>query len=146
MNTKEASAIFNIPEKELRRLCKENKVSGAKLVKGKYEIPDDTLMIITDENAKAFLFQLLKFKNNPDLVLSYKGFDTVEKRHIWHSYLLNQGFISLCSFIGDTRNWLNNMTITDDGLGEIFGTGKQNKLLNMSISPTVNVNIASLVL
>ena len=146
MNTKEASMLFGIPEKEVRRLCNENKIAGVKLVKRRYEIPDETLMIITDNNAKAFLFQLLKYKNNPNLVLSVKGFDTVEKRRIWHTYLQNQGYISLCPFVEDTRQWLSNMTITDDGLKELFGTNTQGRLMRLNLSPTVNINIGSLVI
>ncbi len=45
MTTKEAETNFNIPEKVIRKLCKEGKIKGAKKANGKYKIPDDAVMI-----------------------------------------------------------------------------------------------------
>ncbi len=86
-----------------------------------YDIPNDTLMIISDENAKAFLFQLLKYKNNPGLVLAAFGCNDEKKLEIWRDYLINQGFVSNCNKQNNLKDFLNAIQLTDKGLEFVFG-------------------------
>lgn len=139
MTTKEASTNFNIPEKIIRALCKEGKIKGAKKENGKYEIPNGTVMIITDETARAFLYQLLKYKNNPELVLSSAGCDSEQKMEVWQEYLVNQGLVSYCEKKKKLKDLLDAVQITDKGLQFLFGKNSYNILVNLK--PTINVNI-----
>ncbi len=139
MTTKEAEGSFNIPEKAIRKLCKEGKIKGAKKINGKYEIPNDMVMIITDEAARAFLYQLLKYKNNPELILSSAGSDDEQKIELWREYLINQGLVSKCGKKKQLKDLLDAIQITDKGLEFLFGKNSYKILVNLN--PTVNVNI-----
>ena len=144
MTTKKASEIFNIPERKIRKLCQQNKIHGVSKPNGRYEIPDSTSIIITDDNARAFLYQLIKYKNNPGLVLSVAGLDTETKRLEWHMYLLEQGLIGQCEFCPDLRELLTRMVLTDKAIELVFGKQTNGLLSRLSLEPAININIACL--
>ena len=144
MTTKEAAEHFNLSEKVVRTLCKEKKILGVTKPNGKYLIPDNTVMIVTDENARAFLLQLVKYKNNPGIILSNAGADTEEKLHTWHEYLLSQGLVGPCEFSANYRTLLDGMSLTDKGFDVVFGKQQHISLRGFTIEPAINVNIACL--
>ena len=144
MTTKEAADCFNLNERVVRTLCKENKIHGVTKINGKYVIPDESIMIITDENAKAFLLQLLKFKNNSDMTLSSAGADTEDKLRTWLEYLISQGLIGFCEFSPDYRTLLTRMSLTDKGFDVVFGKKQYFTLSGLTVEPSVNINIACL--
>ena len=139
MTTKDAEKVFLIKEREIRKLCKEKKIKGVNKIKGKYDIPDDTVMIITDEMARAFLYQLLKYKNNPGIVISSAGCDDEQKVEIWRDYLIDQGLTSKCDKKLVIKDLLDSVQLTDKGLQCVFGKANYKALINLK--PEVNFNI-----
>ena len=138
MTTKQAADNFNMEEREIRKLCKEGKIHGVRKVKNRYEIPDETAMIITDENARAFLWQLLKFKNNSNIVLEDSFADTNEKLNAWYIYMTEQGFVGRCEYAGELKELLRKLQLTEKGFTMIAG-----KMANgIHIEPNFNVNLA----
>ena len=74
MTTQEASELFRIDKKIISDLCKQGLVHKAfKNKSKKWDIPDDTRVIL-DKNAIAqILFQILKVKNKKDTPVSLKS-------------------------------------------------------------------------
>lgn len=141
MTTKQASDTFCIPVRTIRDLCRQNKIADVVKNGREYIIPDDTPVIITDDKAKAFLLQLLKFKNNPDIVLSQCGIDSEQKGRTFLRYLLSQNLIGECDYCDDYRQLLRNMQITDHGFDFLLGSiAKEPKSININIEVSNNVN------
>jgi hypothetical protein len=138
MTTKQAADNFNMEEREIRKLCKEGKIHGVRKVKNRYEIPDETVMIITDENARAFLWQLLKFKNNPSIILEESFADTDEKLSAWYTYLTEQGLAGGCGYVGKLKELLKKMQLTEKGFATIAGKTAH----SIHIEPHFNINLA----
>ncbi len=137
MTTKQASEIFNMDRRTIQQLCKEGKIHGVRKVKNQYEIPDETAMIITDEDARAFLWQLLKFKNNPDIVLEESLADTNAKLNTWHNYLIEQGLVGSCEYANKLKELLERMKLTDKGFAMVVGK----KVRSIHIEPHLNLNV-----
>ncbi|MDO4492441.1 MAG: helix-turn-helix domain-containing protein [Clostridia bacterium] len=146
MTTKEAAEKFGISNKTVSKLCSENKIHGVEKINGKYRIPDETEMIITDDAAKAFLIQVLKLKNNPDITLPVAGYETEEKKKVWYGYLLNQGLIGECALCADAGQWMQGMSLTDKGLETILG--KKNAWMQLQavlkVSGSLNIGIVNI--
>lgn len=139
MTTKEAAERFGIKEREVQKQCREGKIAGASKHGRGYYIPDDTLLILTDEAVCDFTRLLLKYKNNPGMILSNSGaLDTVQKRRIWYEYLMREGIIGNCEFSEDLNTMLNRMQLTDEGLEIAF---KKIKFSTIKSSTTVNVPV-----
>lgn len=79
MTTKEASDKFNLSEGTIRTLCKNGKILGVTKHNRCYVIPDDTAIIVKDSDVRVLLHRLLKYKNNPNSILSITSLDTTEK-------------------------------------------------------------------
>lgn len=147
MTTKDAASIFNIDEKKIRTLCKENKIHGVtreKGEKGRYVIPDETVLIVTDENARYFLYQLLKFKNNPKMIFPVACLDSTEKLNAWYEYLREQGLIGDCEFSSDLNTLLSRMSLTEEAIAMVFGKKDSSILDKIHFNPAFNFNVASL--
>ncbi len=113
MTVKEAAAKFNLSERKIQNLCKEGKIHGVTKPNRAYHIPDETVIIITDENAQAFLWQLLKFKNNANIILQGNFADNETKLRAWHKYMIEQGLVGECEYSSDLRTLLSKVYITD---------------------------------
>lgn len=145
MTTKEAASIFNIDERTIRALCKEQKINGVTRGKnGRYIIPDDTTLIVTDENARYFIYQLIKFKNNPKMVFPVRNLDEPEKLRVWYEYLRDQGLIGNCQFSTDLNTLLSQMSLTEEAIAMVFGQKKSSVLDKIHFNPSFNLNVASL--
>ncbi len=141
MNVKEASASFHIPESTIRKLCKENKIPGVRKEKGTgYIIPGNTKMIITDQVAKAFLWQLLRYKNNNGIVLCVASWDTPEKLEMIRSHLIKQNWVGNCKPSDSLPALLNEMQITDEGWKFLLGE-KTFAKAQISLNPSIPINI-----
>ena len=78
MTVREASEMFHIDEKEVRKNYKARMIIGAANINGKVYIPDDTTIIPNKKDIQSFLFQILQKKNNKDYVFSRKLNPTVK--------------------------------------------------------------------
>lgn len=147
MTTKEAASVFNIDERIIRTLCKENKIHGVTREKGengRYVIPDETVLIVTDENARYFLYQLLKFKNNPKMIFPVACLDREEKLKAWYGYLREQGLIGDCEYSSDLNTLLSRMSLTEEAIAMVFGKKNSSMLDKLHFNPSfhlINVNI-----
>ena len=138
MTTKQAADKFNMGKREIQKLCKEGKIHGVRKVGNRYEIPDETAMIITDENARTFLWQLLKFKNNPNIILEGSFADTDEKLKAWHTYMTERNLVGSCQYASELKELLMTMQLTEKGFEMI--TGKTAS--NIHIEPSFNIDFA----
>ena len=145
MTTKEAAERFDIKERIIQKLASEGKIAGTQKVRGCYEIPNDTAIIITDQMARAFLLKLLKLKNNPgELVSTYDLLDEKISR-TWYRYLLEQEVIGDCEYTPDPRELMLRMKLTNKGLEAVVGKRTLIKIENVSIAPTfyIGCNVAT---
>lgn len=97
MTIKDASQKFGLTKDTLYKLCRESKAGHIKFVNAIknicWEISDDTEVIMTKEQIRFSLVQILKYKNNSQCVLSRKTFPDKRESKIF-DYLCELGFIS----------------------------------------------------
>lgn len=70
MNIKEAAEKFGLDETEIKNRKKDGMIFGVRTVKNRVIIPDETVIIPSKQEIQAFLFQILKYKNNPNVTIS----------------------------------------------------------------------------
>ena len=68
MTVYEASEMFHLDEKEVRKNYRARMIIGARNINGKVYIPDDTSITPSKKDIQSFLFQILQKKNNKDYV------------------------------------------------------------------------------
>ena len=132
------AAKFNLSERKIQTLCKEGKIHGVTRPNRAYHIPDETAIIITNENAQAFLWQLLKFKNNANIILQSHFADNETKLRAWHRYMIEQGLVGECEYSSNLKTLLEGMQITDAGFELLPGYKSSLRLL---LEPRVNIDI-----
>lgn len=135
MTTKQASAIFRIDEKEIRKRNKDGMIIGVTKEHGLLIIPDDTKLIPSKADVQAFLFQILKYKNNPSIVIAQNMFPDIEKLKIFAEFLFLKGYIGKYSVFYSEKEFLSAAQITDIGMQLVFGN---NAIKNLSVPITVN--------
>lgn len=136
MTTKDAAKKFNLSERKVQKLAKEQKIVGADKINGVYVIPDD-VFLVTDEMARAFLLKILRLKNNSHEVLSTNDLIDKSNIHIWHTYMQKQGLVGDCDCFDDPRQLLENMQLTEKGWSFVLGS----KTFSLLKIENLNVNL-----
>ena len=149
MTIKEASAKFNLEEKEIRARKKDNMIIGVRNEGRRVVIPDDTILIPSKKDIQSFLLQIVKYKNNKSITISRAMCPQKEQLQAIMIYLYNRGFIGDYTFSDDIKILFDTIKITDDGFDYILGYGSFNKLSRMvsipiQLNPNINISAIKL--
>ena len=145
MTIKKAAEIFKIDEKIIRKSIDDGMLPKRKVGRN-IEIPDDTQFIPIKTDIQAFLFQILRYKNNPHHPISRRLCPDSESLKILFDYLYHNGYIAECNFSEDIGTLFNNIVLTDEATNLIFSKYKIDQLKNiafmpMNINPTLKVGL-----
>ena len=147
MTTKQASAKFHIDEKEIRKRNKDGMIIGSTKEHGLIIIPDATKIIPSKADVQAFLFQVLKYKNNKSIIIAQQLFPDVYKLKIIAEYLFLKGYIGKYDEFEDEKEFFNAVQITDSGMQLVFGSNAIQKFSSpivITFAPTAQLNIVNL--
>lgn len=132
MTVKEASVIFKLEEKEIRKRNSDSMILGVGKIGRNIFIPDDTKIIPSKLEIKAFLFQIIKYKNNSAMIMPRNMCPCREHLEVLAEYLYKKGFIGKYKEFSDERGFFDNVKLTDEGINFVFGnlliTKAQNNL------------------
>ena len=143
MNTKEAAEKFKLDIQEVRNRKDDEMILGARTVKGRIVIPDDTAIIPSKQDIQAFLLEILKFKNNPSTTISRKLCPDEESLRSVVEYVYKRGFIGEYEFRSSINSLFQNLRLTDEGLAYVIGAGRLNQMTTYSIHPiTLNPELS----
>ena len=138
MTTKEASIKFKLDMKEVQQRVRDQMITvthdGRKIV-----IPDDTKMIPSKKEIQSFLFQILKFKNNPSITVSRVLCPDETSLSIVMEYLYQHGFIGEYRFNSDIQQLFQDISLTESGFTFLFGE-RAVKVLGESTSIPINLS------
>ena len=145
MTIKKAAEIFKIDEKIIRKSVNDGMLPKRKVGRT-IEIPDETEFIPIKNDIQAFLFQILRYKNNPHHPISRKMCPDAESLKILFDYLYHSGYIAECAFSEDIGTLFNTIVLTDEATNLIFSKYKIDQLKNitfmpMNINPTLKVGL-----
>lgn len=142
MTTAEACVRFGLDKKELERRRKAGMIIGQHKEGKAIVIPDDTQIIPSKEDIVAFLFQIAKFKNNPNMTISRKLCPTRDGLCAVMDYLYRRGFVGEYCFSECVDEMFHSVQLTNDGFNYILGDAHSRKInATVSIPVTVNSNI-----
>lgn len=146
MTTKQASITFKLDEKEIRKRNKEGMIIGSTKEKGLIIIPDETKILPSKVQIQSFLFQILKYKNNPAIVISRHMCPTIEHLKILAEYLYSKGYIGEYKPFVTINSFFDNVQVTEEGIRCIFdnNTAKIITPMALSFAPSVKVGIVNL--
>ena len=135
MNTKEAAEKFKLDIQEVRNRKGDGMILGARIVKRRIVIPDDTVIIPSKQDIQAFLLEILKHKNNPGSTISRKLCTDEESLRFVVEYVYRRGFIGEFEFQPGINNLFQSLSLTDEGLAFVIGAGRLNQMVTYSIHP-----------
>ena len=138
MTIKKASEIFKVDEKIIRKSVNDGMLPKQKVGRN-VEIPDETEFIPIKNDIQAFLFQILRYKNNPHYPISRRMCPDAKSLKILFDYLYNNGYIAECEFSEDICTLFNNIVLTDEATNLIFSKYKIDQLKNITFMP-ININ------
>ena len=138
MTIKKAAEIFKINEKIIRKSVNDGMLPKQKVGRN-VEIPDETEFIPIKNDIQAFLFQILRYKNNPHYPISRRMCPDAKSLKILFDYLYNNGYIAECEFSEDIGTLFNNIVLTDEATNLIFSKYKIDQLKNITFMP-ININ------
>lgn len=142
MTVNGAFRIFKLSEKDIRKCCKDGMVKGAYKNKNRWIIPDETKIILTKKQVQEFLFQIIKFKNNPNLPISRELCETEEKTKILFDYLFELGLLGEYVFLSNIKSLFYDVQITDKGFELLMGS--YYRKINVNLIETfnlININV-----
>lgn len=145
MTVKEASIRFNLDEKEVRKRYKAEMIIGARKDGRCVVIPDNTEVIPSKSEIKAFLLQIIKQKNNPTYVMSRELCPDIASLKCLLNYLYIRGLIGNYKYCETAEEMLNYVQLTEAGFSYILGE-KTYVALNQGLSIPISINVGSLVL
>ena len=141
MTTKEASIKFQISENDIRKSIRDGMFYATKK-SGRYIIDDEIEFIPIKCMVQAFLFQILRFKNNPQIALDYSLCLDEYRLKIVTDYLLRRGYISQFKFNADIKCLFKEITLTDRGIAFALGNDvikKRNVTINLTFPIKIGV-------
>ena len=109
MNTKEAAEKFKLDIQEVRSRKDDGMILGARTVKGRIFIPDDTTIIPSKQDIQAFLLEILKYKNNSGTTVSRKLCPDEESLRSVVEYVYKRGFIGEFEFRSSINSLFQNL-------------------------------------
>lgn len=120
MTVKEASHLFNLDENEIRNRKKDNMIIGVEK-KGRYIfIPDDTKIIPSKTEIKAFLLEIIKYKNNDEIALDRSLCPDYGTLIAVAEYLYKKGFIGEYNCFSNAKTFFDEVILTDKGMEFVF--------------------------
>lgn len=145
MTIKKAAETFNVDEKIIRKSINDGMLPKRKVGRN-IEIPDDTKFIPVKTDIQAFLFQILRYKNNPHFPISRKLCPNNVALKILFEYLYCNGYIAEFSFTENILELFNTTILTDEATHLIFSKYKVDKLkhvnlMPISINPTIKIGL-----
>lgn len=138
MTIKEISSKFKIDEKVIRQSIKDGLIEADK-TKRPYILSDDLKFIPIKKQLQAFLFQVLKYKNNPNIALNRSMCQNNEQLNILLEYLFKKGFVSKWEICEDICCSFTSIMLTDDGIDFAVGEKLAQKRLG-DFNLTFNFN------
>lgn len=139
MTVKNASEYFGISERKIRELCTKSQSENIEYIravkrKGRWNIDDNTTVILEEYQIQNILLSVLKVKNNSHCAISQKFFSTEEELNIVVKYLTEIGFATnFNEKLHGYKNIFKDLQITDEGF---------NFLINkINTAPKININI-----
>ena len=142
MTIQKASEKFNISKSTLYKLCKESQSGSIKYViatkNGTWNIDDGTVLIMTKEQIRFSLFQILKYKNNPNIKNVSRRTFPEKNVYVIFDYLCCLGFISRRNNESlSLEQCLLNVQLTDEGINSVISTLNEKKMKTINI---ININ------
>lgn len=141
MTVKEASQKFNINEKEIRKRNKDGMILGTYKEGVKIIIPDNTTIIPSKNDIKAFLFQILKYKNTPNIAINRSLCPDEVSLYVLFDFLYKAGYIGEATFTKNIKQLFDSIILTDKSIQLIIGENNSKKL-NDYIFQNLNVQFA----
>lgn len=145
MTVIKASEKFFIPKNTIYKLCRDSQKGPIKYInaikKKSWEIDDSTTVIMTKEQIQFSLLQILKYKNNPNVVVSCKTFPERDV-YLVFDYLCCLGFVSKrnCNSIS-LEDCLSNVKLTEEGIDLLTSVFDEQKIktININFQNTNNI-------
>lgn len=145
MTTAEACKKFNLTKSELDKRRKAGMIypRPSKGEDGRYIISDETEIIPSQMDIVTFLLQILKYKNNPNIVISRQLCPGDQELKAVLNYLYHRGFIGEYTYSPDIAEAFDTVSLTDGGFAYILGGAREKQISAAAIVPiTLNVNLA----
>ncbi len=145
MTIKRAAELFEIDEKTIRKAINDGMLKKIKVGRN-IGIPDDTKFIPVKNDIQAFLFQILRYKNNSHLPISRKMCPDTASLRILFDYLYHNGYIAEYEFSEDISVLFKNTVLTEEATDLIFSKYRIDQLKNInympiSINPTLKLGL-----
>lgn len=145
MTIKKAAEMFQVDEKTIRRSIADGMLQKWKVGRN-IEIPDGTMFIPIKNDIQAFLFQILRYKNDPFFPISRRMCSDVDSLKILFEYLYRRGYIAEYEFSEDILSLFNGVILTAEAIDLIFGKYKITQLksinfMTITINPTIKIGI-----
>ena len=138
MTTKEAAERSGKSINTIRKLCKEQLIPGAIKRSNKWIIPDETRVILDRMEIKTVLIQIIKYKNNPCVVVSRKLFHNDQVMSETIKLLYKLGLIGDYEWKTEIKELFSSIMLTDEGLKMVIPERRTFKLGSISV---INVKI-----
>ncbi len=145
MTIKEASVKFNIDEKEIRNRKRDNMIIGVRKDGRTIVIPNDTILIPSKKDIQSFLFQIIKYKNNPSTTISRGLCPNSDQLEVLINYLYKRGFIGQFDYINDISELFRRIQLTEDGFSFVFGVSSMKRIASiipspLQLNPSINIS------
>ena len=140
LTTKKASVAFNLNEKEIRKRYGDGMIIGARKDGRLIVIPDDTEIIPSKKEIRAFLLQILKQRNNSETVISRGLCPDTKTLNSLLRYLYKRGFIGAYKENNSDGDLIKQIKLTDEGFSYVIGD-KHYLSLNAPISLPLAINV-----
>lgn len=144
MTTKQASALFNKTESCIRECYRDGMIIGAVKEKKLISIPDDTKIIPSKKEVMSFLYQILRYKNNRQIVINqhfYRG--NVNNLKIIANYLNEQGYIGEYGDFDTDKEFFDMVQLTDNGMDLVVNTNNTIRVDNFQFAIIENVALVN---
>lgn len=145
MTTKEASRIFHIDEREIRKRYGDGMIIAAYKDGNFIVVPDETEIIPSKQEIKSFLLQIIKIKNNSTYLISRSMCPDMDTLKALLHYLYQRGMIGKYEEASSEAEMLANVQLTDDGFAYILGEKAYAKL-NCGFSIPITLKLGGVVL
>ena len=145
MKTKEAIDKFNITGKEIYKLGNFG-WSGVKKKGREWIVSDDEEILISVNCIRAFLYHVLRFKNNEGYVFPRKMCPDDRTLVAIINQQYRNGLVGDRACGDDFNSILNNIKLTDEGFDLVFGKAQSNKLnscseIKINMNPNINIGL-----
>ena len=141
MTTREAAEKFNLEIQEVRKRKNDGMIPGARTVKGRIVIPDDIEILPSKQEIQSFLFEIIKYKNNPNVTISREYCPDEISLHSVVNYVYRRGFVGEFEFNSKIQILFQNLSLTDEGLKFIMKRMSQSNLGSVEINSNINFGI-----